>query len=148
MQRQTTMMKNSDVNRKWYVVDAKDKPLGRLASEIAQVLTGKNKPTYTPNVDCGDNVIIINASKVRLTGNKMTDRVYLRHTGYPGGQREMTPERLIKENPVKLIEKVVKGMLPKNRLGAKLLSNLYVFAGAEHNMAAQQPKVIDLNSLK
>lgn len=149
----TLSFKSLSVNKEtaqkeWVVVDATDMVLGRMSSKVAKLLRGKYKPSFTPHVDCGDNVIIINASKVRLTGNKMTDRVYLRHTGYPGGQREMTPERLIKENPVKLIEKVVKGMLPKNRLGAKLLSNLYVFAGAEHNMAAQQPKVIDLNSLK
>lgn len=134
--------------KEWVVVDATDMVLGRMGSKVAKLLRGKYKPSFTPHVDCGDNVIIVNASKVKLTGNKWTDRIYLRHTGYPGGQREITPEKLMEKSPERLIKKVVKGMLPKNRLGAKLLGNLYVFEGAEHNMQAQQPKVIDLNSLK
>jgi large subunit ribosomal protein L13 len=122
--------------------------IGTYGLESGKTLRGKYKPSFTPHVDCGDNVIIINAEKVQLTGNKWTDRVYLRHTGYPGGQREMTPAKLMEKDPEKLIKKVVKGMLPKNKLGAKLLGNLYVFAGAEHDKQAQQPKQIDLNTLK
>ncbi len=134
--------------KEWVVVDATDMVLGRMGSKVAKLLRGKYKPSYTPHVDCGDNVIIINADKVKLTGKKWSDRIYLSYTGYPGGQREMTPERLMEKSPEKLVKKVVKGMLPKNRLGAKLLGNLYVFPGAEHNMEAQKPKVIDLNALK
>jgi large subunit ribosomal protein L13 len=134
--------------KEWVVVDATDMVLGRMGSKVAKLLRGKYKPSFTPHVDCGDNVIIINADKVKLTGNKWSDRIYLSYTGYPGGQREMTPARLLEKSPEKLIKKVLKGMLPKNRLGAKLLGNLYVFAGAEHNMEAQKPKVIDLNALK
>ena len=119
-----------------------------MGSKVAKLLRGKYKPSFTPHVDCGDNVIIINAEKVQLTGNKWNDRVYLRYTGYPGGQREITPAKLMAKDPEKLIKKVVKGMLPKNKLGDKLLGNLYVFAGAEHDKQAQQPKLIDLNSLK
>jgi large subunit ribosomal protein L13 len=119
-----------------------------MGSKVAKLLRGKYKPSFTPHVDCGDNVIIINAEKVKLTGNKWNDRIYLSHTGFPGGQREITPAKLMAKSSDKLIRKVVKGMLPKNRLGAQLLSNLYVFDGAEHNMQAQQPKQIDLNALK
>ena len=119
-----------------------------MCSKVAKLLRGKYKPSFTPHVDCGDNVIIINADKIQLTGNKWTGRVYVRHTGYPGGQREFTPADLFAKSPERLVKKVVKGMLPKNRLGDKLLGNLYVFAGSEHNMQAQQPKQIDLNSLK
>lgn len=143
----TISANKATVHKEWVLVDATDLVLGRLGSEVAKILRGKYKPNYTPHVDCGDNVIIINADKVKLTGSKWTDRVYLRHTGYPGGQRETTPEQLMKKGPDRLIKKVVKGMLPKNRLGAKLLGNLYVFAGAEHNMQAQQPKQIELHKL-
>ena len=111
-------------------------------------MRGKYKPSFTPHVDCGDNVIVINAEKVKLTGNKWTERIYLRHTGFPGGQREYTPSDLMAKDPDRLIRKVVRGMLPKNRLGDKIINNLYVFAGAEHNMQAQKPKQIDLNALK
>ncbi len=134
--------------KEWVVIDATDMVLGRMGSKVAKLLRGKYKPSYTPHVDCGDNVIIINADKVKLTGKKWSDRIYLSYTGYPGGQRDITPARLLEKSPEKLVKKVVKGMLPKNRLGAKLLGNLYVFAGAEHNMEAQKPKVIDLNALK
>jgi len=136
------------VTKEWVLIDAENEVLGRLASKVAQMIRGKLKTNFTAHVDCGDNVIIINADKVQLTGNKWNDRIYLSHTGYPGGQREITPAKLMEKSPEKLIKKVVKGMLPKNRLGAVLLGNLYVFAGAEHNMQAQQPKQIDLNSLK
>ena len=119
----------------------------RLCSKIAKLLRGKYKPNFTPHVDCGDNVIVINADKVVLTGNKWNDRVYLSYTGYPGGQRETTPARLKAKGEDRLFRKVVKGMLPKNRLGDKLLGNLYVYAGTEHKHEAQQPKSIDINSL-
>ncbi|MBQ8606960.1 MAG: 50S ribosomal protein L13 [Bacteroidaceae bacterium] len=136
--------------KEWVVVDATDQVLGRLGTKVAKLLRGKYKPNFTPNVDCGDNVIIINADKVKLTGNKWTDRVYLRHTGYPGGQREMTPAALMARpnGEEKLLKKVVKGMLPKNRLASQLLGNLYVYAGSEHKHQAQNPKSIDINSLK
>ena len=136
------------VERKWYVVDADGMTLGRLASQVAAILRGKNKPTYTPHCDTGDHVIVINAAKVKLTGNKMTDKVYTRHTGYPGGQRFATPADYLAKKPTFLIEKAVKGMLPKTRLGDKLLSNLKVYAGAEHPHAAQNPKTIKLNEIK
>ena len=122
--------------------------LGRLSAKVAKLLRGKYKPSYTPHVDCGDNVIIINADKVILTGNKWTDSVYLNFTGYPGGQKKTSPAELIKKGEAKLFNRVVKGMLPKNKLGAQLLRNLYVYAGSEHPHAAQQPKTIDINSLK
>lgn len=144
----TTSANKATVQKEWVVVDATDLVLGRMGSKVAKLLRGKYKPSFTPHVDCGDNVIVINAEKVQLTGNKWTDRVYLRYTGYPGGQREMTPAKLMAKSPDKLIRKVVKGMLPKNRLGAQMLRNLHVYAGAEHPHEAQQPKVIDLNSLK
>ena len=134
--------------KEWVVIDAEGQIMGRMCSKVAKILRGKYKPCFTPNQDCGDNVIIINADKVQLTGKKMTDRVYIRYTGYPGGQREMTPAQLLEKGADRLITKVVKGMLPKNRLGNKLITNLHVFAGAEHNMQAQQPKVIDINTLK
>ena len=144
----TFSAKPLEVKREWYVVDAADKILGRLASEIALRLRGKHKPEYTPHADCGDFVIVINAEKVKLTGNKMTDKVYTRHTGYPGGQRFATPADYLAKKPTFLIEKAVKGMLPKTRLGDKLLSNLKVYAGAEHPHAAQNPKTIKLNEIK
>ncbi len=144
----TISANKATVQKEWVVVDATDMVLGRMGSKVAKLLRGKYKPSFTPHVDCGDNVIIVNADKVRLTGDKWTGRVYLRHTGYPGGQREYTPLDLMEKSPDRLIRKVVKGMLPKNRLGAKILKNLYVFAGPDHNMQAQQPKQIDLNSLK
>ena len=138
------------VQKEWVVVDAKDQVLGRLASKVAKLLRGKYKPNYTPHVDCGDNVIIINADKFILTGKKMTERVHYTYTGYPGGQREHTPASILaKPNGAdKLMRRVVKGMLPKNRLGAQLLGNLYVYTGTEHKHEAQQPKLIDINTLK
>ena len=138
------------VNKEWVIVDAKDQVLGRLGSKVAKLLRGKYKPNFTPHVDCGDNVIIINADKIVLTGKKMTDRIYYTYTGYPGGQREHTPASILakKDGADRLLRRVVKGMLPKNRLGAKLLSNLYVYEGTEHKHEAQSAKVIDINSLK
>jgi large subunit ribosomal protein L13 len=144
----TISANNATVNKEWVVVDANGQHLGRLASKVAKLIRGKYKPNFTPHVDCGDNVIVINADKVVLTGNKWTDRIYLSYTGYPGGQRENTPETLFKKGSDRLLRKVVKGMLPKNRLGAKLLTNLYVYDGVEHKHEAQQPKSIDINSLK
>ena len=146
-----TISANKETAQKeWVVIDATDQVVGRLGSKVAKLLRGKYKPDFTPHVDCGDNVIIINADKVNLTGNKWNDRIYLSYTGYPGGQREITPARL-KARPNgddKLLRKVVKGMLPKNKLGAKLLGNMYVYSGSEHKHAAQSPKLIDINSLK
>ena len=145
----TVSANKATVQKEWVVIDAEGQVLGRMCSKVAKLLRGKYKPNFTPNVDCGDNVIIINADKVQLTGNKWNDRVYVRYTGFPGGQREMTPaEMLEKKGADRLIQKVVKGMLPKNRLGRKIIGNLHVFAGAEHNMQAQQPKQIDINTLK
>lgn len=144
----TVSVNKATAQKEWVLVDATDLVLGRMCSKVAKLLRGKYKPSFTPHVDCGDNVIIINADKIQLTGNKWTGRVYVRHTGYPGGQREFTAADLFAKSPERLVKKVVKGMLPKNRLGDKLLGNLYVFAGSEHNMQAQQPKQIDLNSLK
>lgn len=138
------------VQKEWVVVDATDQILGRLGSKVAKLLRGKYKPNFTPHVDCGDNVIIINADKVKLTGKKWTEKIYLHYTGYPGGQRENTPATIMaKPNGAeRLVRKVVKGMLPKNRLGAQLLGNLYIYAGAEHKQEAQQPKSIDINQYK
>ena len=144
----TISANKATVQKEWVVVDATDQVLGRLSAKVAKLLRGKYKPSYTPHVDCGDNVIIINADKVILTGNKWTDRVYLNFTGYPGGQKKTSPAELIKKGEAKLFNRVVKGMLPKNKLGAQLLRNLYVYAGSEHPHAAQKPKTIDLNSLK
>ena len=146
-----TISANKETAQKeWIVVDATDQVLGRLGSKVAKLLRGKYKPNFTPNVDCGDNVIIINADKVRLTGKKMTDRIYYSYTGYPGGQRENTPASILEKpnGAEKLLRRVVKGMLPKNRLGAKVLDNLYVYAGSEHKHEAQSPKQIDINQYK
>ncbi len=146
-----TISANKETAQKeWVVVDAADQVLGRLGTRVAKLLRGKYKPNFTPHVDCGDNVIIINADKVVLTGKKMTDRIYYSHTGYPGGQRENTPATILakKNGAEKLLRRVVKGMLPKNRLGAKLLSNLYIYEGTEHKHEAQSPKAIDINLLK
>lgn len=144
----TISANKATVQKEWVVVDATDQVLGRMCSKVAKLLRGKYKPAFTPHVDCGDNVIIINADKVKMTGNKWTDKVYLRYTGYPGGQREMTPQRLQAKGSDRLFNKVLKGMLPKNRLGDKLLGNVYIYDGAEHPHQAQTPKTIDLNVLK
>ncbi|MED9996252.1 MAG: 50S ribosomal protein L13 [Paludibacteraceae bacterium] len=137
-----------EANKQWVVVDATDQILGRFCSKVAKLARGKYKPNFTPHVDCGDNVIIINADKIKMTGDKWTAREYLSYTGYPGGQRVMTPARLQAKGSERLFKKVLKGMLPKNRLGAQILKNVYVFDGAEHNKAAQNPKTIDINALK
>jgi large subunit ribosomal protein L13 len=136
------------VDKNWVVVDAEGQTLGRLASKVALLLRGKRKPNYTPHVDCGDNVIILNAEKVVLTGNKMSDKTYVWHTGYPGGQRTTNPEHMMAKFPERVVEKAVKGMLPKNRLGAQLFRNLHVYAGGEHKHEAQQPTAININEIK
>lgn len=144
----TVSVSKATAQKEWVLVDANDLVLGRMASKVAKLLRGKYKPSFTPHVDCGDNVIIINADKVRLTGKKWKDRIYLRHTLYPGGQRETTPAQLMAQSPEKLIKKVVKGMLPKNILASHIINNLYVYAGSEHPHTAQTPKLIDLNTIK
>lgn len=138
----TISANKATVQKAWFVVDAENQILGRVCSEIAKIIRGKHKPSYTPHVDCGDQVIVINADKIRLTGKKMTDKVYIRHTGYPGGQRFATPREVLAKNPRGVVESAVKGMLPKNRLGRSLFHNLFVYAGSEHPHAAQQPKEI------
>lgn len=151
MDQLTYKTKSANVNtvhKEWLIVDAENEVLGRLATVVARLLRGKHKTNFTPHVDCGDNVIVINAEKIRLTGNKMTDKEYVRHTGYPGGQRFATPKDLLKKKPEAVIEKAVKGMLPKNRLGSQIYGNLYVYAGTEHPHAAQQPKAINIKSIK
>lgn len=136
----TVSANKATVDKGWIVIDADDKVLGRLASQVARIIRGKHKASYTPHVDCGDSVIVINADKIRLTGKKWDDKVYVRHTGYPGGQRFSTPRQEFAKSPSLLIEKAVRGMLPKNRLGRKLFNNLYVYNGTEHPHEAQQPK--------
>ena len=144
------------VEREWVIIDATDQHLGRLCSKVAKILRGKNKPAYSPFVECGDNVIIVNADKIVLTGKKLTDKIYLNYTGYPGGQRELTPEVLIKKSYNKHIKagmhplflRVMKGMLPKNRIGRQLIKNLHVYNGPSHPHEAQNPKVLDINTIK
>ena len=143
----TVSLNKATVKKEWVVIDATDLPLGRLASRVALVLRGKTKPGFTPHVDCGDNVIVINAEKVALKGDKMDNRVYVRYTGYPGGQRFSTPREILSKRPAELVRRSVKGMLPKTRLGDKLLGNLYVYAGPEHPHQAQNPRVIKLNEI-
>ena len=144
----TVSANKATVNKDWVIVDAEGLVLGRLASKVAKILRGKNKPSFTPHVDCGDSVIVINAEKVVFTGKKMTDKVYVRHSGYPGGQSTQTPAELLAKYPERIVEKAVKGMLPKNKLGRKLFNNLHVVIGSEHKYEAQKPKVVDLNTIK
>ena len=140
----TYMQKKEEIVRNWYVIDAEGMPLGRVATRAAHILRGKNKPTFTPHVDCGDNVIIINASKVVLTGNKLNDKIYYNHSGYTGGLRERTA-KVMKENyPVEMMERAIKGMLPKGRLGRQMYKKLFVYAGSEHPHIAQQPVELKL----
>lgn len=140
----TVSANKATVDKQWVLVDAESKTLGRLASEVAKIIRGKNKPSFTPHVDCGDNVIVINADKVRLTGKKWTDRVYLSYTGYPGGQKRTTPRELKAKSSILLVERAVRGMLPKNRLGRSIFHNLHVYEGTEHPHEAQKPKVVEL----
>jgi large subunit ribosomal protein L13 len=144
----TKSANKATVQKDWYVVDATNEVLGRLSSKVAKILRGKNKPDFTPHVDCGDNVIIINAEKIRLTGNKLSDKEYVRYTGYPGGQRFETPESVLAKHPERVVEMAVRGMLPKNKLGDAIYRNLYVYVGANHSHEAQQPKELNLNSIK
>ena len=142
----TTFMANpATVERKWYVVDAEGKTLGRLAAEVAKVLRGKNKPTFTPHVDTGDHVIVLNADKVVLTGKKLVQKTYFRHSGYPGGTTFTTAGKMLETRPERVVEMSVKGMLPKNSLGRKMFTKLKVYAGAEHPHAAQMPEVLEIN---
>ncbi len=141
-----TVSANSEtVNKEWLLVDAEGQTLGRIATKIASLIRGKHKVDFTPHVDCGDNVVVINAEKVQLSGNKWEAKEYIRHTGYPGGQRSMNASTLLAKHPERLIEKAVKGMLPKNKLGRKLYTNLYVYVGSEHEQEAQKPKKVKLN---
>ncbi len=150
LSQKTTYVNKVTATKEWVVVDATDQVLGRLCTKVAKLLRGKYKPNFTPFVDCGDNVIIVNADKIVLTGNKMTDRTYLTYSGYPGGQKEHTPASIIakKNGYEKLLRKVVKGMLPKNKLASQLLNNLYIYEGGEHKHEAQSPKTIDINQYK
>jgi large subunit ribosomal protein L13 len=140
----TVSANSATVNKEWVIIDAEGQILGRLASLVASMLRGKHKTNFTPHVDCGDNVIVVNAEKVDLTGAKWSDKLYVRHTGFPGGQRFTTAEAMLKKNPIGLVEHAVKGMLPKNRLGSALYRNLHVYAGASHPHEAQKPKKIEL----
>ncbi len=140
----TFMQKKETVERNWYVIDAEGVNLGRLATKVATVLRGKHKPTFTPHVDCGDYVIVINASKVNLTGNKLNDKMYYNHSRYAGGMRERTAATMIEKYPEEMVERAVKGMLPKGPLGRKMIKKLFVYAGSEHEQQAQQPKVMEV----
>ncbi|MGC9341654.1 MAG: 50S ribosomal protein L13 [Bacteroidales bacterium] len=143
----TVSANKETVNKEWLLVDAKNEILGRLASKVAFLLRGKHKPDFTPHVDCGDNVIVINADKVRLTGKKVTDKKYFSHSGYPGGQKVTTPKQLLEKKPEAVVEKAVKGMLPGNRLGSAIFKNLHVYIGDEHDHEAQKPRKINLNDI-
>ncbi len=139
----TVSANKNTVSKEWLMVDAEGHNLGRLASEVAKLLRGKHKPNFTPHVDCGDNVVVINAEKINLTGNKLEDKTYIRHTGYPGGQRSLTAKVMMAKNPSRVVEKAIKGMLPKNKLGAQLFRNLKVYDGAAHKQEGQNPKLIN-----
>jgi len=143
----TVSIRKEDVEKKWFLVDASNQNLGRMCSKVAKILRGKHKPSFTPHVDCGDNVIIINASKINLTGNKWTDKKYISYTGYPGGQRVKTAQQLYDKNPSIIVEKAVKGMLPKNKLGAAIFKNLRVYNDELHKQESQSPESINLNNI-
>lgn len=144
----TASLRKEDVKKEWIIIDAENETLGRLASKVAKLLRGKHKPSFTPHVDCGDNVIVINADKVRLTGNKWAQKEYVRHSGYPGGQTTLTAAQVFQKHPTRIVMMAVRGMLPKNRLGRAILTHLRVYTGSEHPHEAQEPKKIDLNSIK
>ncbi len=144
----TVSANRNTVTKEWLLVNAENQTLGRMASEVAKLLRGKHKPNFTPHVDCGDNVVIINAEKIRLTGKKWDAKQYIRHSGYPGGQSSLTAKELMDRKPTAMVEKAVKGMLPKNKLGAELFRNLYVYEGEEHEQKAQKPKEIKLNTIR
>lgn len=140
----TKSANSATVNKEWVIVDAEDAVLGRLCSEVARLIRGKHKPNFTPHVDCGDNVIVINAEKVRLTGNKWEGREHFSYTGHPGGQRRTTPLEILKKKPIALVEQSVKGMLPKNKLGRAIYKNLHVYVGPDHSHEAQQPTLLKI----
>ena len=140
----TFMQKKEEIKREWYVIDAEGQTLGRVAAKVAHVLRGKHRPTFTPHVDCGDFVIVTNASKVILTGNKLDDKMYYNHSGYPGGLRERTARTMKEDYPVEMMERAVKGMLPKNRLGRQIYRHLFVYAGSEHKHEAQKPERLEV----
>lgn len=144
----TKFLNKQTVQKEWFIVDAENQPLGRVTSTIAKILRGKHKPGFTPHVDCGDHVIVINAEKVIFSGNKMENKQYVRHTGYPGGQRFMTPKEALAKKPAFIIEKAIKGMLPKTKLGREVFHNLHVVEGTAHKYEAQKPKVLNLNETK
>ena len=144
----TVSANKETADKKWFVVDAEGQPLGRLASKVAKVIRGKHKPNFTPHADCGDNVIVVNAEKVAFSGTKLVDKEYIRYTGYPVGQRSTTAEQMLAKHPERLIEKAVKGILPKNKLGRQLFTNLKVYKGGEHNQEAQKPEVLNLDTFK
>ena len=144
----TVSANKASVEKEWFVVDATNEVVGRLAARVAMVLRGKHKPHFTPHADCGDNVVIINAEKIRFTGAKVTDKEYVRYTGYPGGQRRATPADLLKKKPEAILESAIRGMLPKNKLGRAVFKNVYVYAGEDHKQTAQEPKKLDLNTIK
>ncbi len=135
-------------DKKWWVVDAEGQTLGRMASKVAKILRGKYKTNFTPHADCGDYVVILNAEKIVMSGNKMTDREVFSHTGYPGGQKRITPTEMLAKDETSVVKHAIKGMLPKNKLGAAILKNCYIYAGTEHNQEAQKPKALNLNDLK
>ena len=141
----TFMEKKETVNRKWYVIDAENLPLGRVAAKAANILRGKHKVTFTPHIDCGDYVIIVNADKVKLTGNKLEQKMYYNHSGFPGGLRERNAKTMIENYPVEMVERAVKGMLPHNRLGRATAKKLFVYAGADHKHSAQKPESITID---
>jgi large subunit ribosomal protein L13 len=143
----TAFVNNANANKKWYIVDAENQVVGRLASKVAYILRGKNKASFSPNSDCGDNVIIINADKVRFTGKKADAKEYIRYTGYPGGQRFATPNELLKRKPTEVLRLAIHGMLPKNRLGRVQNTNVFIYAGNEHKHDAQQPIKLDINTI-
>ena len=140
----TYTMKASEIQKEWLIIDATDKTVGRLASQVAAILRGKHKPTFTPHMDCGDNVIIINAEKIKFTGNKLTDKIYYRHTNHPGGLKQETAKEILNKAPERILEKAIKGMLPKNKLGRKMYRNLYVYVGSNHPHEAQKPRTLEV----
>ena len=143
----TVSINKKNADKQWVVVDAADQVLGRFSSKVAKLLRGKYKPSFTPHADCGDNVIVLNADLINLTGDKWNTKTYIRHTGYPGGQRSLTASEIHEKNPTRLVEKSIKGMLPKNKLGAELFRNLYVFSGTDHPYDGQKPTAVDINEL-
>ena len=144
----TVSANKATVDKEWLLIDAEGEILGRLSAAVAKMLRGKNKTNFTPHVDCGDNIIVINAEKIELSGNKWADKNYVRHTGFPGGQRFTPAEEMLKKNPIGIIEHAVKGMLPRNRLGRAIFKNLHIYVGAEHSHEAQKPRIIELDKIK